>query len=101
MSGREVNMIYKSKKIFRGQVSVRSPIIESCIEKKEQLVIKYKDGEMFVPYEDILTAWTNSDKSNTFYGRYGGGKYFLVDFDWNPRKDNQLKLNIDLKDNKD
>ena len=55
---------------------------------------------MFVPYEDILTAWTNSDKSNTFYGRYGGGKYFLVDFDWNPKKDNQLKLNIDIKENK-
>jgi hypothetical protein len=56
---------------------------------------------MHVPHKDILKAWGNSDKNNTFYGKYGGGKYFLVDFDWNPMKDNQLKLNIDLNDKKD
>jgi hypothetical protein len=96
----EVNMIYKSKKLFRGQVSVRSPIIKSCIRKKEVLIIKYKDGVMHVSHKDILKAWGNSDKNNTFYGKYGGDKYFLVDFDWNPKKDNQLKLNIDIKENR-
>ena len=67
-------MIYKSKKLFRGQVSVRSPIIESCIRRKEVLIIKYKDGVMHVPHKDILKAWDKifphlifNNKSNSNY----------------------------------
>lgn len=91
MGGRKRNnwmKTYYVKKIFNGFVSVRSPIIQSCLKKKQSLRIVYNGKEMIIPMQKLRNPFQLH--SRTFTSKFNGKPYKLYDFRFKPKDDKQL-----------
>ena len=75
-------MIYKPKKLFKGYVSVRSYIIDTCLKKKADLIIQHKDDKMTIPYMKLTNLFQFHKKQ--FQSKYSNKTYELVDFNFLP-----------------
>lgn len=71
------------KKLFRGHVSVRDYIVESCFHKDEDLVIKHRAKKMTIRHQDLLHHM--QFHRHSFQSRYKADQvYELIDFKWKP-----------------
>jgi len=75
-------MTYKPKKLFKGYVSVRSYIVDTCLKKKSDLIIQYKDEKMTIPYIRLTNLFQFHKKQ--FQSKYSNHTYELVDFNFIP-----------------
>ena len=70
------------KKLFNGCASIRSYIVEKCIEESRGLIISYNHFIMSVDSKDL-------DKHFRFHkiefeSKYNNSKYQLIDFKFKP-----------------
>jgi hypothetical protein len=79
---------FKAQKLFNGYVSVRSDIINSCLNNNEFLKITYKNKEM------LLSPYDLHDKKHQFVKKQFtskfGGFYELFDYKWNAVDKSQM-----------
>jgi len=84
---------YKVKKIFKGHVSIRDDIVFDCLEKKEDLLVKYGDAEMLIPHNELKMFQRITPKVFTKKHTKPGENpfYKLLDYKWKPSR-SQMKL---------
>jgi len=83
--------VYKINKLYNGLASVRSYIVHQCIQQGRDLIIRYGNQEMYIPYRD-LSAKTFQIHHRVFLSRYNGRPYQLIDFRWQPQKEEENAL---------
>ena len=84
------------KKLFRGHVSVRDYIVESCFKRDQDLVIKYRAKKMTVLQEDLLHHM--QFHRHAFKSRYNADQvYELIDFKWKPDPEYAIRVNEDVR----
>jgi len=66
------------KKLFNGCASVRSYIVEKCIEEGRGITIHYKDFIMGIGYENLENYF--QFHKIEFESKYKNSKYQLIDF---------------------
>jgi len=80
-------MEYKAKKIYKGHISIRDYVVKKAINKKEDLVIYFKDDTMTMTLPKLKHAISHFH-SREFKSKYNNGqKYKLYDFPWLSDKD--------------
>jgi len=75
-------MLVKVLKNHLGKVSVRDYKVNTCVLKKQDLIIEHDDQQMTIPNEDIYTRIVS--QSDWFKSKIGGRSYRLIDFSWIP-----------------
>ena len=74
-------MIIKVKKLWLGHASVRDYDVQSCIDKKENLIIDFAGVTRTYPYRSLKTYLTNT-YNTAFASKFNGKSYKLIDFPW-------------------
>jgi hypothetical protein len=77
----------KIKKLYKGFASVRSYIIQKCIDEKKPLQITYGKETMTIPFEN-LHKFCQLNKQ-TFDSVYSNIKYSLYDYYF--KEDKEIK----------
>jgi len=79
-------MRIRVKKLFNNCVSIRDYLVKQAIEKKENIVVCFKDKRMILTPERLKQGKKNNLKLQS---KWGGKTYDLIDFEWRP---NDLQL---------
>jgi hypothetical protein len=73
------------KRLYKGFASIRSYIVQKCIDKKESLLIIYGKEKMSISWENLY-KYVQLNKQ--VYGSiYNNIKYTLCDYFWRPDKE--------------
>lgn len=75
-------MEVKVKKLYRGNVDVKSYDRKHCIDNKEELVILHDGKKMTLTPQQVKVKITA--KSALFTSKIGGEDYYLYSYKWNP-----------------
>lgn len=71
---------YKVKKIFNGSASLRDYVVKDAIGDNTRIDVWFRDEHMILSVEELKEG---KRSSKDFIGKWGG-KYYLIDFKWNP-----------------
>jgi len=77
------------KVLYKGKIAdVRDYEVRKCLDKKENMIIKFKDEVMTLTSLELQTKLLRTSKYK-FKSKVGGKDYFLYSYLWNP--DNTMK----------
>jgi hypothetical protein len=72
------------KKLWKDSVDVRNYVVQSCIDKNENLEITHGVDKMILTPKELKHDLTGVSK--LFQSKTGGRDYRLVSYMWNPIK---------------
>lgn len=83
----------KVKKLFIGHVSIRDYIVEKCLQKKQGIVVNFKEKSMTILYEQLKNY--KQLTKDSFQSKFKNITYKLYDFPFIPdelnKKHKELK----------
>ena len=78
---------YPAKKLWKGDISIRSTTVQKALENNEEIKVIFKDKEMILKPGDLMQGKWNDEIIQSKYL----GTYKLVDYKWRPIN-NHLRL---------
>ena len=75
-------MKVKINKLYRGHVSVRSQVVNKCINKNQDLIIDHNGQIMTISHYRLVNPKQMTKKE--IQSKFNNEKYVLYDFPWRP-----------------
>lgn len=77
-------IVKKVKSLFMGKVAVHQKYIKKAVEKEEDLLVKYKESSMIIPWQKIDKKGKMGKE--VYLDKFENEYYNLIYFEWKPGK---------------